>query len=157
MTKRSSLILSTRWLFFPPDAPVGPTWDFLQQNSLQSPTKGPVVCLGFKPLVCVLPQQVRVPEEELSVRLLASQSTNWVVKAEQLLFGNVVINRVGCILPSTIHCQRNSVLVTELQQCVLQQSVDLEAFLFLHSINVSASSFYLVPVLPLHSSSEDGW
>lgn len=63
--------------------------------------------------VCVQHQQVHVPEEELSVPLLASQNTNWIVKAEQLLFGNAAINRVVYILWSSIHCQRNSVLVTE--------------------------------------------
>lgn len=107
--------------------------------------------------VCVQPQQVHVPEEELSVSLLASQNTNWIVKAEQLLFGNVPVNRVGYILWRTIHCQRNSVLVTESYSSVLEQSVDMEAFLFLRSMNVSASSLYLAPVLPVQSSSEDGW
>lgn len=42
--------------------------------------------------MCVQPQQVHVPEEELSVPLLASPNTNWIVKVKQLLFGNVVIN-----------------------------------------------------------------
>lgn len=120
-------------------------------------TKGPVVCLGSKQLLCVQPQWVHVPEEELGVPLHSSPNTNWIVKAEQLVFGNVVIN--SGLHPVEYHSLSKKQCVHHWikWQCVLPQSLDLEAFLFLHFINVSSSSFYLMSVLPLHSFSEDGW
>lgn len=63
--------------------------------------------------VCKSMSQEEEEEEELSVPLLASQNTNWIVKAEQLLFGNAVINRVSYILWSIVNCQWNSMLDTK--------------------------------------------
>lgn len=82
-------------------------------------TKGPVVCLGSKQLVCVQPQQVDVPKEELGVPLHSSPNTNWIVKAEQLVFGNVVINRE--LHPVEDH-KRHSVFVTESNDSVCRSS-----------------------------------
>lgn len=65
--------------------------------------------------------------------LLTSQNTNCIVKAEQLLFGNVVINRVRYILWRISPCQRASVSHCAIQLCVLYQTLH-----FLHLVTIQA-------------------
>lgn len=112
-------IFSTSRVFCP-TASQHETWDFLLRIANSPQQKGPL-CVwdssNWCVCVCVQPHVVHVvhvPEEELSVPPLSSQNTNWIVKAEQLLFGNVVINRASYILCTALaHGHRDSVSLTE--------------------------------------------